>query len=477
MRLAASATATTQSFKSLIPIEEVKAAVQARGLSSVWTAANKLGPEAVRRLAEDIHTIDWDLYERQKRALRNHKEVDISHIAEPTLVPPSAIDHPGREEARAAGEKALRKGHVAIITVAGGQASRLGFDGPKGAYPLGALSGASLFQMFAGQIRRLREIYSSALPWIIQTGPGNHEETKRYFERRSFFGLGSQTIHFVCQGTLPALAPNGELLLAAPDRLFRNPDGHGGVYRALKVSGMIPQLREMGITTLFYCQVDNPLVWMADPVFLGHHLLQGARMSVKVVEKTDPTEKVGLVVADQGRNRCVEYSDLAEELQAERAEDGGLRYRAGNIAIHAFELDFVEEMAEANLQLHLARKQVLALAPGSMVAEERSGIKFETFVFDALPLADTSFVQLADRQLEFAPVKNRAGVDSIDTSKQALALRNRRWLQEAGVQLVASKGDGPIELEAGLCLNSDDLKTRCKFLTQMCLGRLWKVSG
>lgn len=474
--MGASATATTQSVESLISIEEVQAAVQARGLNSVWTAANKLGPEAVRRLAEDIHTIDWELYERQKRALRNHKEVDISHIAEPTLVPPSAVEHQGRAAAQAAGEEALRKGQIAIITVAGGQASRLGFDGPKGAYPLGALSGASLFQMFAGQIKRLRELFACPLPWIIQTGPGNHEETKRYFERRSFFGLGSKTIHFVCQGTLPALASNGELLLSAPDRLFRNPDGHGGVYRALKVSGMIPQLRAQGITTLFYCQVDNPLVWMADPIFLGHHLLQGARMSVKVVEKTDPSEKVGLVVADEGRNRCVEYSDLSEELQSERAADGGLLYRAGNIAIHAFDLDFVEEMAEANLQLHLARKQVLALAPGSMVAEERSGIKFETFVFDALPLADTSFVQLADRQLEFAPVKNRAGVDSIGSSKQALAARNLRWLEEAGLQLAPLKGDGAIELESGLCLNGADLKTRRKFLTQMCLGRLWKVS-
>jgi UDP-N-acetylglucosamine/UDP-N-acetylgalactosamine diphosphorylase len=459
----------------LISIEEVQAAVLARGLSSVWTAAEKLGPEAVRRLAEDIATIDWDLYERQKRALRNQKEIDISHIAAPTLVAPSAVEHEGRDEARAAGEKALREGQVAIITVAGGQASRLGFDGPKGAYPLGAISGASLFQMFAGQIRRLRELYGNGLPWIIQTGPGNHEETIRYFERRSFFGLGSKTVHFVCQGTLPALAPNGELLLAAPDRLFRNPDGHGGVYRALKVSGMIPQLREQGVSTLFYCQVDNPLVWMADSIFLGHHLLQGARMSVKVVEKTEPTEKVGLVVADEGRNRCVEYSDLAEDLQAERVEDGGLRFRAGNIAIHAFQLDFVEEMAEANLQLHLAHKQVLALAPGSMVAEERSGIKFETFVFDALPLADPSFVQLADRQLEFAPVKNRSGVDSISTSKQALAQRNRRWLQEAGVQLLSPKEDGPIELESGLCLQAEDLHGRRKLLTQMCLGRLWKV--
>ncbi len=460
----------------MISISEVKAAVQTRGLDSVWTAAEKIGPEAVKRLAADIATLDWDIYDRQKRALRGGKAVDISHIQAPVLIPPSATDHDGKAQALEAGETALRNGEVAIVTVAGGQASRLGFDGPKGAFPLGAISGASLFQMFAGQIKCLREKYSCELPWIIQTGPGNHEETQRFFDKRSFFGLGSNTVQFVCQGTLPALAPNGDLLLSAPDRLFRNPDGHGGVYRALKVSGTIPRLRKAGISTLFYCQVDNPLVWMADPVFLGHHLIQGARMSVKVVEKTDPAEKVGLVVQDEGRNRCVEYSDISAEQQAQRAADGGLSYRAGNIAIHAFAIDFAEEMAEANLQLHLARKDVLALPVGELVAVERSGIKFETFVFDALPLAETSVVQLADRDLEFAPVKNRSGVDSIKTSKAALAQRNARWIAEAELQLKPSQGDGPIELECGLCLGPADLSNKRKFLTQMCLGRLVKDS-
>ncbi|MDP7062847.1 MAG: UTP--glucose-1-phosphate uridylyltransferase [Planctomycetota bacterium] len=457
-------------------IADVKAAVQARGLNSVWTAADKVGGQAIERLAEDISSIDWDVYERQKKALRDGKETELGAIEAPQLIPPSAHPHEGREDALAAGEKALRQGQVAIITVAGGQASRLGFDGPKGAFPLGVISGASLFQMFAGQIQRLRQVYDCALPWIIQTGPGNHLETMAFFEKHSHFGLGSDSIDFVCQGTLPALAPNGELLLSAPHRLFRNPDGHGGVYRALKGSGTIPRLRTAGITTLFYCQVDNPLVWMADPIFIGHHLLAQARMSVKVVEKTDPAEKVGLVVIDGARNRCVEYSDISDDLQAERAEDGGLRFCAGNIAIHLFDLDFAEEMAEASLQLHLARKQVLALPAGGLVAEERDGIKFETFVFDALPLAEKSVVQLADRALEFAPVKNRSGVDSIQTSKEALALRSERWLKESGLALDSAVVEGPIEFEPGLCLGPEDLRSRAEIVTNTCAGRLVKVT-
>lgn len=438
--------------------EELRAALQERGLSQVWMAAEASGLAAVATLESELARIDWDTYDRQRRAILHPKEAELPEIAPPNLVEPSCVSTADHQEARATGEMALRDSKVAILTVAGGQASRLGFDGPKGAFPLGPVSGASLFQILAGQIRRLRQIYDCRLPWIIQTGPGNHEETQTYFAKRSFFGLGENTVQFVCQGTLPALSPKGQLLLSAPDRLFRNPDGHGGVYRALKRAGTISSLRKLGVHTLFYCQVDNPLVWMGDPVFLGHHLLQKARMSVKVVEKTDPAEKVGLVVSDGERNLCVEYSDLSEEIQAQRAEDGGLLYRAGNIAIHAFELDFLEEMAEANLPLHLAQKEIRCLASDGVTTTMREGVKFETFVFDALPLARHSVVQMAARDQEFAPVKNRAGVDSILTSKQALDTRARGWLTAAGIDGAA--GEGWIELEAGLCLHGPDLKSR-----------------
>ncbi|MFK5955791.1 MAG: UTP--glucose-1-phosphate uridylyltransferase, partial [Planctomycetota bacterium] len=182
--------------------EELRTALQARGLSQVWLPAEQIGPEAVNRLAADLLQIDWELFDRQRKALRRSKESSVPEIAPPTLVSPSTHDGTGEQQsAREIGESALRDGGVAILTVAGGQASRLGFEGPKGAFPLGNISGASLFQIMAGQIRRLREVYSCDLPWIIQTGPGNHQETQAFFEKRNHFGLGSCTVRFVCQGT------------------------------------------------------------------------------------------------------------------------------------------------------------------------------------------------------------------------------------------------------------------------------------
>ena len=462
--------------------EELRAALQDRGLSQVWLPAEQIGPEAVNRLEDDLLQIDWELFDRQRKALRRSKEQPLPAIAPPTLVAPSKQDGTKEQQtAREIGEAALREGGIAILTVAGGQASRLGFEDPNAAYPLGNISGASLFQIMAGQIRRLREVYDCNLQWIIQTGPGNHNETQDFFAKRNHFGLGASTMRFVCQGTLPALSPKGLFLLAAPDKLFRNPDGHGGVYRAMKMSGTINDLRKQGVHTLFYCQVDNPLAWIGDPVFLGHHLQQDARMSVKVVEKTEPTEMVGLVVASDDRNTCVEYSDLSEEIQAERADDGGLKYRAGNIAIHAFALDFLEEMAEANLPLHMARKEIRCLSSDGVTSTPRDGVKFESFVFDALPLARKSVIQLALREEEFAPVKNRSGVDSIQTSREALDARSKKWIELAQIAAPLAPPKHGGELECGLCLGPEDLATRKTELAWFCnnqiLGLKRRVDG
>ncbi|MCH2101778.1 MAG: UTP--glucose-1-phosphate uridylyltransferase, partial [Planctomycetes bacterium] len=383
----------------------LRTALEERGMDGILSVARQAGPAAETSLKADLARVDWAMLDRQRHALEAGEPKAAGEIHPPELKPESTSEDPANQAAEEAGWDALRAGRVAIATVAGGQASRLGFQGPKGAYPLGSVGGASLFQMMAGQITRLRAMTGAALPWIIQTGPGNHDETVAYFQRRSFYGLGSHSVHFACQGTLPALTPEGQFLLSSPGKLFRNPDGHGGFYRALREAGIPDALRAAGIDTVFYCQVDNPLVRMGDPVFLGHHLLEQARMSGKVVAKADPHEKVGLIIArEDGRLGCIEYSDLADKLAEAREKDGQLRYRAGNIALHAFGLRFLEEMAEAALPLHLARKEVLALKGSGPEPVQQAGVKFETFVFDALPLADRAMVQLSARDEEFAPV-------------------------------------------------------------------------
>lgn len=426
-----------------------------RGIKDVFTRAQSQGGVAVKRLNDALSAIDFVVLDRQRAALNKDVVIDTSTISPPQLLDTSSTSSTANSEALACGEKALADNRVAIITVAGGQASRLGFNGPKGAYPLGVTSGTSLFQMLAEQVMLLRDKYQCELPWVIQTGPGNHDDTIAYFTSRNWFGMSATSVHFVCQGTLPALSSQGEFMLTGADKLFSNPDGHGGVYRAIKRSGMIDKLRAQGVDVLYYCQVDNPLVFMSDPTFIGHHLLADAQMSVKVVEKTEASEKVGLVVENNGKVQCIEYSDISAELQAQTTDDGGLLYRAGNIAVHVYAINFFEEMAEAHLPLHLAYKTIKALAPGESIPSDVEAVKFETFVFDALPLADRVVVQLADREFEFAPVKNRKGSDSAATSRAALSARAKQWLST--IDSSCEYSDQLIELSSSVISGPQDL--------------------
>lgn len=443
------------------PAAAAAAALRERGLEAVLEPARRAGPAWLESLQRELASLDWEQLDRQRAALRAPatQATDPSRWRAPEMLP-----HSGRTdlpEVRAAAERGweeLRAGRVAVVTVAGGQASRLGFDGPKGAYPLAPVSGASLFQLLAGQIARVRSRSGAELPWVLMTGPENDAATRDFFARRNFFGLPTASVSFASQGMLPALTPAGELLLAAPNRLFRNPDGHGGLYRALARSGALQSLGERGVRTLFTCQVDNALVRMADPVFLGFHVARAARMSCKAVVKTDPAEKVGLLVEGAQGLECVEYSDLPRELQEARAPDGGLQFRAGNVAMHAIALDFAAEIAHEDLPLHLARKEVLAVA-ADLSLTRRAAVKFETFVFDALPRAGAgrALVQEAERSEEFAPLKNRAGADSAATARAALDARARRWLGQAGLPAPAG---GLLELTADLALDAADLASQ-----------------
>ncbi len=436
------------------------AALRERGLEAVLEPARRAGPVWVERLLRELAALDWSQIDRQREALAQPPpEFSAAGWTAPELLPPSSrVDLAEVRAAAACGWEELRQGHVGVVTVAGGQASRLGFDGPKGAYPLGAISGASLFQILGGMIARLRERSGAAIPWILMTGPDNDAATREFFARRNHFGLAPGSVRFACQGMLPALTPAGELLLAAPDRLFRNPDGHGGLFRALARAGQLERLHREGVRTLFTCQVDNALVRMADPAFLGFHQLHAARMSCKAVVKSDPAEKVGVLALRDGLLACVEYSDLPRSLQEERAPDGGLRLRAGNLAMHAIDLEFAQEIAAGDLPLHRAHKEVTALGP-DLALTRRAAIKFECFIFDALPRAGAgrALVQEAERAEEFAPLKNREGADSPSSARDALDARARRWMLAAGFQPAPR---GHTEIEAGLALDAEDLAAR-----------------
>jgi len=360
--------------------------------------------------------------------------------------------------ARKIGESLIQRQKVAVLIVAGGQGSRLGFEGPKGTLPLSPVRGKTLFQLFTEQVKALSDRFSATIPLLIMTSDDNHDDTVQFFRKNACFGLPPQTVHFFSQGVLPAVSPQGKLILRDEVHLYTSPNGHGGSLKALSDSGLLAQLTREGYEELFYCQVDNPLVRIADPVFLGYHRRARSEISTKVVRRRSVEEKVGVYLEVNGKDAVIEYSDLDEGYMSALDEKGRILYWAGNTAIHLFSLSFIKDLNSDGFGLpyHCAKKSAYVVSSD----REPASIdvwKFETFVFDAIPLAKRACCIEVARQEEFAPVKNKEGADSPDTARRALVDLHRSWLQKAGAEVPE---DSLVEISPLFALSPEDLTAK-----------------
>jgi UDP-N-acetylglucosamine/UDP-N-acetylgalactosamine diphosphorylase len=366
------------------------------------------------------------------------------------------------------GHEALARGELAVLLVAGGQGTRLGFDKPKGVFPIGPVSNKTLFHVHADKVFALARRYGKPVPFLVMTSPATHADTEAYFADQHYFGLGRENVYFFQQGTMPAVdICTGRLLLEAPGLLFTSPNGHGGTLTALSESGVLDEIAGRGIKQVFYFQVDNPLVKIGNPVFLGKHIAVRSEASSKAIVKAYPKEKMGVLALIDDRCGIVEYSDLPEDLTHKSDTQGRLIFGAGNPAIHLFDLGFLRRVTrgETRLPFHIARKKVPHMddlgRPVSPTKE--NALKFEMFVFDALPMADRWLVMESPREDEFSPVKNAEGVDSPATAKLAMSNQAGRWLEVAGVR-VPRNADGNVttslEISPRFALDADELKAR-----------------
>ncbi|MEN0020069.1 MAG: UDPGP type 1 family protein [Planctomycetota bacterium] len=384
--------------------------------------------------------------------------------------PTAAFNPWDREAARHAGEDLLHAGKVGCFTVAGGQGSRLGFDGPKGCYPATPITGKPLFQVFAENILKAQDKFGSTIPWYIMTSPANNGPTEAFFAEHKHFGLDPADIKFFPQGTMPAFdRETGKVLLAERHALALTPDGHGGSLKALYVSGVLDDMAKRGVEHLSYFQVDNATVKVIDPIFLGLHASakdSSAEMSSKMLPKGYPEEKLGLFCNVAGRLTVVEYSDMPMDLQRQTLDDGRLRFLSGSPAIHIIGAEFVRKVntdADFALPFHRADKKVAHLDPSTgehVKPDEPNAVKLEKFVFDALPLAKASIVYETDRVEEFAPIKNAEGIDSAQTSRELQTERAARWLEAKGIKIARTgegKADCVIELSPLTAIDPSDL--------------------
>ena len=420
------------------------------GLSAIEQAA------FVRQLA----ALDFD----QLRALFAKKDEPAASLPSRDRIAPLPVEQRSTETV-ADGEAALRRGEVAVLVVAGGQGTRLGYAQPKGTFPVGPVSGATLFRIHAEKVLALSRRHGKPVPLLVMTSPATHADTLAAFEADRSYGLPSEQVHFFQQGTMPALdLSTGKLLIETPGKLFLSPNGHGGTLTALADSGLLAKLKASGIKHIFYFQVDNPLVDVCDPAFVGRHIQAEAEVSSKVVFKERPEEKVGILAQVNGKCGIIEYSDMPKAMAEERAADGTLAFRAGNPAIHLFSVAFLERVTSGRQRLafHLARKKVPHFDPvsgRSVTPDRENALKFELFVFDALPMAERWLAVEAKREDEFAPLKNAEGPDSLETVQAAMTAQARRWLAAAGATVA---DDAVAEISPTLALDADEVKAKVK---------------
>ena len=367
-------------------------------------------------------------------------------------------------KAEARGIELLKSGRVCFLTVAGGQGPRLGFDGPKGTYPIGPVTGRPLFAYFAQNILRAGKKYGVKFSWYIMTSLLNNEATTKFFAENNYFGLEKEQVFFFTQGTMPAIGYDGKLLLGAKDSLSLSPDGHGGTLLALRKSGALDRMKNEGTDIISYFQVDNPLIKMTNPLFIGLHDLENAEMSAVMLAKTNAYEKLGNFCISGGRLNIIEYSDLPKELAEKTDASGKLCYIAGSPAIHLISRDFIGRLTaggELKLPWHRADKKIPFIDKNGNPATpaEPNGVKLESFIFDALPLAEKTMVLECDRNEVFAPTKNPTGVDSVESCRAMLMERDAKRLEKAGVS-VARKADGTvdadIEISPAVILDEED---------------------
>lgn len=434
----------TESAKDQVNVAKVYEANQEQ-IFEYW---DELSPEERKVLLAQLESIDFKELDRLlQHHLQGTEEGPATSLGDLKPAPLIGLEtsEAVREEAREIGNEALKAGQVALFLVAGGQGTRLKFEGPKGMFPIGPITDRTLFQHFADKVSNLRRRLKTSLTWMIMTSEVNHEETVAFFETNRHFGLNAADVFFAKQGMLPSVDPRrGRILLSAKNQIALSPNGHGGAIAVMQ--SFAEQLRRRNIRYIFTFQVDNPLVRMADPEFIGHHIRSGSDFSSKATPKSSPDEKVGVFCMSGSEMRVVEYTELADEQRHARDDDGKISFRAGNIAQHVVSVDFIlpkDDEPPFEMPYHMARKAIPFIKDGEPVsADTPNSARFESFIFDVMGKAPQPIVMEVARSEEFAPVKNLDGQDSPATARQAMSAQWAGWIESAGHPLSSAEDSG-----------------------------------
>ena len=403
--------------------EEAKRKLENSKQGHILNFYGNMSKENQERLLNQIEKLDLIQIEKLYEAIKNPTEGKTETKVEPIeYVDKAKLSEGEKAEYIKIGNEALSSGKIAAVTMAGGQGTRLGHKGPKGTFDLGLKSHKTLFEIICDTLKKVQKENGVTIPWYIMTSEENNETTENFFKNNNYFGYPKESISFFKQGQYPMLDVNGKILLDEKGLIKEAADGHGGVYIAMLKNNVIEDMKKRGIKWVVVGGIDNVLVKMFDPIFIGLYLKQGYPSASKSVVKSYPEEKVGVFCKKNGKPSIIEYTELSKEMAQARDENGELKYGESNIIVHIFELETIENISKNILPYHPAFKKANYMDENGniVIAEKENAYKFEAFIFDAFEQLDNMSILRVKREEEFAPVKNsdEKGVDCPKTARE-----------------------------------------------------------
>ena len=408
-------------------IEELKSYNQEHIISLLEKLEEKDRENLIDQISElDLHQV-MELYENTKKEV----EIKENKIESIPYLEKSKLDSLQREMFETLGTNAIKGGEYAVVTMAGGQGSRLGHPGPKGTFKLDVYGkGKYLFEILIDNLKEANKKYDTIIPWYIMTSRENNKQTKEFLEKNNYFGYNKDFVKIFMQNELPIISKDGKLLVSKELKIKEASDGNGGTYASLRNSGCLADMKERGIKWVFIGSVDNVLLKMVDSIFLGMAINEEAQIAAKSLVKASPEERVGVFCMMDGHPKVIEYTELPPEMAKQVDSNGELRFGESHIMCNLYTIDAIEKISKEKLIYHSAFKKNSYLDENlkEINPEEPNAYKFESFIFDAFELFDNMSILRVKREDEFAPVKNKEGVDSPKTAKE---LYEKYWERQS----------------------------------------------
>lgn len=401
--------------------QQAETLLKEKGQLQLLRYYGELDEQGKAKLLSAIEQLKWDFED----ALAH--PVDMSDQGR-NITPIDGMRLPEIERRRAefesVGVQAIKDGKVAAVLLAGGMGTRLGADGPKGVYDIGITKPLYIFEQQMKNLQQVNDKCGTFVPIYIMTSDKNHDQTTAFWKEHGYFGYAEEDVHFFKQDMAPAVDFDGKILLETKDTPALSPNGNGGWFTSLQRAGLTEDLHKRGVEWLNIYAVDNVLQRIADPVFVGASIISGVNCGAKVVCKNDPYEKVGVLCNDGGKPDIVEYYELTDAMANQKDEDGNLAYSYGVIMNYLFRLSKLEEIANKKIPVHVVKKKIECVHEDGVTRkpETENGKKFEALAVDLIKLMDSVLPFEVVREKEFAPIKNKTGVDSVESARELLKL-------------------------------------------------------